>query len=158
MLRPQHFYNIFTINHRWLFVIGSNLNLIPRLPFHPNNNNLLVRIYCKNVVNFFFLINKKEVYSRTTSWKHKAEQRLQRKKQTEKRNETQKQTENSKELVYTFLLLYPSQFFRFCLPNWFLISDFLSVLSFSPVSVYHISLADSGRLIIKKDCLKVRGT
>ena len=28
MLRPQHFYNIFTTNYKWLVVIGSNLNLI----------------------------------------------------------------------------------------------------------------------------------
>ena len=39
VLRPQHFYNIFITNHRWLVVIGSNLNLIPRLLFCPNNNN-----------------------------------------------------------------------------------------------------------------------
>ena len=39
MLRLQQFYNIFTTNHRWLVVIGSNLKLIARLPFCPNNNN-----------------------------------------------------------------------------------------------------------------------
>ena len=39
MLHPQYFYNIFTINHRWLVVIGSNLNLTLRLLFCPNNNN-----------------------------------------------------------------------------------------------------------------------
>ena len=39
MLRLQHFYNIFTTNHMWLVVIGSNLKLTLRLPFCPNNNN-----------------------------------------------------------------------------------------------------------------------
>ena len=39
MLCPQHFYNIFTTNYKWLVVIGSNLNLILRLRFCPNNNN-----------------------------------------------------------------------------------------------------------------------
>ena len=33
MLRLQHFYNIFTINYKWLVVIDSNLNLILRLLF-----------------------------------------------------------------------------------------------------------------------------
>ena len=33
MLRPQYFYNIFTTNHRWLFIISSNLNLTLRLLF-----------------------------------------------------------------------------------------------------------------------------
>ena len=32
-------HNIFTTNHRWLVVIGSNLNLTLRLLFFPNNNN-----------------------------------------------------------------------------------------------------------------------
>ena len=39
MLRLQHFYNIFTTNHMWLVVIGSNLKLTLRLHFCPNNNN-----------------------------------------------------------------------------------------------------------------------
>ena len=41
------------INHRWLVVIGSNLNLVLRLLFCPTittNNNLPLRICCKNVV------------------------------------------------------------------------------------------------------------
>ena len=33
VLHPQYFYNIFTINHRWLIVISSNLNLTLRLLF-----------------------------------------------------------------------------------------------------------------------------
>ena len=33
VLHPQHFYNIFTINHMWLVVISSNLNLTLRLLF-----------------------------------------------------------------------------------------------------------------------------
>ena len=39
MLRPQHFYIIFTTNYMWLIVIGSNLNLTLRSRFCPNNNN-----------------------------------------------------------------------------------------------------------------------
>ena len=39
VLRPQYFYNIFTTNHKWLVVIGSNLNLTLILIFYPNNNN-----------------------------------------------------------------------------------------------------------------------
>ena len=39
MLRLQHLYNIFIANHKWLVVIGSNLNLILRLLFCHNNNN-----------------------------------------------------------------------------------------------------------------------
>ena len=39
MLRPQHFYIIFTTNYMWLIVIGSNLNLTLRLHFCLNNNN-----------------------------------------------------------------------------------------------------------------------
>ena len=39
MLRLQYFYNIFITNHRWLVVIGSNLNLILRLLFYLNNKN-----------------------------------------------------------------------------------------------------------------------
>ena len=33
ILCPQYFYNIFTTNRRWLVIISSNLNLIPRLLF-----------------------------------------------------------------------------------------------------------------------------
>ena len=33
MLRPQYFYNIFTINHKLLVIISSILNLTPRLLF-----------------------------------------------------------------------------------------------------------------------------
>ena len=33
LIRSQYFYNIFTINHRWLIIISSNLNLILRLLF-----------------------------------------------------------------------------------------------------------------------------
>ena len=39
VLHPQYFYNIFTTNHKWLVVIGSNLNLTLKLLFYPNNNN-----------------------------------------------------------------------------------------------------------------------
>ena len=39
VLRPQYFHNIFTINHRWLVVIDSNLNITLKLYFCSNNNN-----------------------------------------------------------------------------------------------------------------------
>ena len=39
MFRSQLVYNIFTINYRWLVIIGSNLNLTLRLFFCLNNNN-----------------------------------------------------------------------------------------------------------------------
>ena len=35
MLCPQHFYNIFTTNHKYLVVIGLNLNLTLKLIFCP---------------------------------------------------------------------------------------------------------------------------
>ena len=62
MLRPQHFYNIFTTNHKWLIVISSNLNLTLRLLFDPTittGNNLPLRICCKNVMDISFL----QIYS-----------------------------------------------------------------------------------------------
>ena len=37
--KMYYVHNIFTINHTWLVVIGSNLNLTLRLLFYPNNNN-----------------------------------------------------------------------------------------------------------------------
>ena len=43
MLRPQYFRNAFIINHKWLVIIGSNLNLQIKLFFYPPitaNNNL----------------------------------------------------------------------------------------------------------------------
>ena len=33
MLRLRQFYNIFTTNHEWLVIIGSNLNLALKLLF-----------------------------------------------------------------------------------------------------------------------------
>ena len=48
---------IFTTNHRWLVVIGSNLNLTLRLHFFPTiitSYNLPLKIYCKNVVDISF--------------------------------------------------------------------------------------------------------
>ena len=39
MICLQYFYNIFITNHRWLVVIGSNLNLTLSLLFCSNNNN-----------------------------------------------------------------------------------------------------------------------
>ena len=53
MLRLQHFYNIFTTNHRWLVIISLNLKLTLRLLFCPTittSNNLPLRICCKNVI------------------------------------------------------------------------------------------------------------
>ena len=58
MVREPYFYSIFTINYRWLVVIGSNLKLTLRLLFAPTitiSNNLPLRICCKNVVNITFL-------------------------------------------------------------------------------------------------------
>ena len=51
-------HNIFTTNYKWLVVISSNLKLTVRLFFCPNNNNLPLRICCKNVVDISFLIAK----------------------------------------------------------------------------------------------------
>ena len=55
-LEKCYVHNIFTTNHRWLVVIGSNLNLTLRLLFCPNNNNLPFKICCKNVVDILFLM------------------------------------------------------------------------------------------------------
>ena len=66
VLRPQHFYNIFTTNHKWLVVIGSNLNLTTRLLFSTiitTSNNLLLKICCENIVHILFL------FSFSHSWK-----------------------------------------------------------------------------------------
>ena len=38
--------------------MGSNLNLLLRLLFYPNNNNLPPVIYCKNVMHIAFLLLK----------------------------------------------------------------------------------------------------
>ena len=57
VLRPQHFYNIFTTNHKWLVVIGSNLNLTTRLLFSTiitTSNNLLLKICCENIVKMLW--------------------------------------------------------------------------------------------------------
>ena len=54
MLYLQYFYNIFKTNHKWLVVIGSNLKLTLRLFFCPNNNNLSLKICCKNIVEYHF--------------------------------------------------------------------------------------------------------
>jgi len=40
VLCPQQFYNTSTTNHRWLVVIGSNLNLSLKLLFCLTDNNL----------------------------------------------------------------------------------------------------------------------
>ena len=54
VLHSQYFYNIFTTNHRWIVVISSNLNLILKLLFYPNNNNFIFRICCKNIVKILW--------------------------------------------------------------------------------------------------------
>ena len=59
--------NIFTTNHKWLVVIGSNLNLILRLLFCPNNNNLPLRICCKNIMDISFL-KKEMLLGELTRW------------------------------------------------------------------------------------------
>ena len=51
-------HNIFTTNYRWLIIIGSNLNLTLKLFLYSiitTNNNLLLKIYCKNIMDIFFL-------------------------------------------------------------------------------------------------------
>ena len=58
VLHPQHFHNIFTTNHSWLVVIGSNLNLLLRLFFAPIiiiSNNLPLKICYENIVDIAFL-------------------------------------------------------------------------------------------------------
>ena len=53
MFRSQLVYNIFTINYRWLVIIGSNLNLTLRFFFASTiiiNNNLSLKICYKNIV------------------------------------------------------------------------------------------------------------
>ena len=64
VLHSQHIHNIFTTNHKWLIVIGSNLNLSLRFFFAPTitiNNNLPLMICCKNVIGISFLIKKGEI-------------------------------------------------------------------------------------------------
>ena len=64
MLRPQHFHNIFTINHKRLVGIGSNLNLSLKLLFYPTNNNpkqlvkLPHKICCENIMDITFLLTE----------------------------------------------------------------------------------------------------
>ena len=59
-------HNIFIIfsqkKKKWLVVIGSNLNLKLRLLFYPNSNNLILKIYYKNVVNVSFLYLNEYIY------------------------------------------------------------------------------------------------
>ena len=60
VLRPSHFYNIFTTNYKWLIIIGSNLNLT--LLFCPNNNNVSLWIFYKNIMKilytYYFFIDR----------------------------------------------------------------------------------------------------
>ena len=49
-----YLHNIFTTNYRPLVVIGSNLNLILRLLFCPNSNNMPLMICCKNVMKMLW--------------------------------------------------------------------------------------------------------
>ena len=44
----------------WLIIISSNLNLTLRLLFQSNNNNLTLKICCKNCVHISFLKKKVE--------------------------------------------------------------------------------------------------
>ena len=68
MLCLQHIYNIFTTNYRWLVVIGSNFKLTLRLLFCPNNNNLPLRICCKNVIYISFLFYLYQFYNLSLIW------------------------------------------------------------------------------------------
>ena len=52
-----YIHNIFTINYKWLIIIGSNLNLTLKLLLCliiTTNNNLLLKIYYKNIVNILW--------------------------------------------------------------------------------------------------------
>ena len=54
-------HNIFTTNYRLKVIISSNLNSKLKLLFYSSittNNNLSLRICCKNVIDVTFLINK----------------------------------------------------------------------------------------------------
>ena len=55
MLRPQHFYNIFTTNSKRQIIIDSNLELTIETIFLPISNNLLLRISCEDVKDISFL-------------------------------------------------------------------------------------------------------
>ena len=53
-----YIHNIFTTNHEWLVIIGSNLNLALRLLFNPTittSDNLPLRICCKIIIDISFL-------------------------------------------------------------------------------------------------------
>ena len=54
-IKRCYVHNIFITNYQWSVVIGSNLNLTLRLLFCPNNNNLSLKICCKNIVDISFL-------------------------------------------------------------------------------------------------------
>ena len=54
-----HIHNIFITNYGWKVVIGSNLNSKFKLLFYPfviTNNNLSLKICCKNIVDIIFLL------------------------------------------------------------------------------------------------------
>ena len=78
MLRPQHFYNIYKTKHKWLVVIGSNLNLTLRLLFCPTittcHLGFVIKMlwkYCGHIislrVNKYIDIFMKNVVSTTFS-------------------------------------------------------------------------------------------
>ena len=56
----------------WLVVISSNLNVTLRLFFCPNNNNLPLKICCKNVIKilwiYHFYILKSIKFGKPRSW------------------------------------------------------------------------------------------
>jgi len=56
MIEKCYVHNIFTKNYKWLVIIGYNLNLLLKLLFYPTNNNLPLKICCKNIVNIAFLL------------------------------------------------------------------------------------------------------
>ena len=51
-------HNIFTTNHKWLVIIGLNLNLPLKLFFYPISNNLIIRFCYENVVYIIFFFRK----------------------------------------------------------------------------------------------------
>ena len=62
MRRPKYFYKSFTTNPSWQVVTDSNLKSLRKLLFYLTviaNNNLLFKIYCENVVELAFFIERR---------------------------------------------------------------------------------------------------
>ena len=58
-IKKCYVHNIFITNHRWKVVFGFNLNSKFKILFYPSvttNNNLLFKIYYKNIVDILFIL------------------------------------------------------------------------------------------------------